>query len=197
VSVALDGVIRHHPKAELGPVGWIAGEEMAYTEWLHQGSRLGLAGRSAGWWVGDWVRYGSARYGSKYAAAARVTGYDRQTLMNMVYVATRFEISRRREKLSWSHHSELAALEVDGQERWLNRALAERMNVRDLRDALTAAEQPLGGSSPRRRAARSKRAGGALEHVAMESHDLKHASSADSEAERAVVCPHCGHPFVP
>ena len=38
--------------------------------------------------------------------------------MNMVYVASRFEVSRRREMLSWSHHAALAALDRDGQELW-------------------------------------------------------------------------------
>ena len=53
--------------------------------------------------------------------------------MNMVYVATRFEAERRRERLSWSHHAELAALEPDDQEQWLTRAEEQRLSVRDLR----------------------------------------------------------------
>ena len=44
-------------------------------------------------------------YGERYELAAKVTGYDAQTLMNMFYVASRFEISRRREKLSFSRHA--------------------------------------------------------------------------------------------
>ena len=90
----------------------MAAGELAHDDWLRQGGRLGV-GRpgAAGWWIGDWVRYGAATYGQRYAVATRVTGYNDQTLMNMVYVATRFEISRRRENLSWSHHAELAALD--------------------------------------------------------------------------------------
>jgi hypothetical protein len=178
--------------AELGPVGWTAGADLSYDEWLRQGSRLGLAGRSAAWWIGDWVRYGTARYGSKYAAATRVTGYDRQTLMNMVYVSTRFQISRRRENLSWSHHAELAALDLEDQERWLNRATADRLSVRDLRQELLSVKQPPGRSNGRRAAppngkpsARSPTADrGSV------------AASANAAAERMVVCPHCRHQFV-
>jgi hypothetical protein len=73
--------------------------------------------------------------------AARITGYDDQTLMNMVYVATRFEVSRRREKLSWSHHAEVAALDREEQEWWLDRAGAGRLTVRGLRDELSCARQ--------------------------------------------------------
>src|ERR1700722_16757964 len=103
--------LRALPPAQSSPlewssIGWPAGAELGYEEALREGTRLGLAGRSAAWWIGDWVHYGSSRYGTKYALAARVTGYDRQTLMNMVYVASRFEFSRRRENLSFSHHAE-------------------------------------------------------------------------------------------
>ena len=130
----------------------MANAELTYEDWLRQGSKLGLAGRNAAWWIGDWLRYGTRRYGSKYAAAARTTSYDRQTLMNMVYVATRFEFSRRRENLSWSHHAELAALAVADQDRWLDRAAAERFSVRDLREMLLSSKQPAGRASARRTA---------------------------------------------
>jgi hypothetical protein len=35
------------------------------------------------------VRYGTARWGEKYAEAARVTGYDVASLRNMAWVASR------------------------------------------------------------------------------------------------------------
>ena len=159
------------PQAELSAVSWMAHAELEYAEWLRQGSRLGLAGRSAAWWVGDWVRYGTARYGEKYAAAARVTGYDRQTLMNMVYVASKFEFSRRRENLSWRHHAELAPLRVDEQERWLEHAASERLSVRDLREELAAVQ----AVSPAARRVSAKQ----------------------PPSERTVICPHCGEQFTP
>jgi hypothetical protein len=188
VTVALTNrATAHASQAELSPVGWSAGAELAYDEWLHQGARLGLAGRSAAWWIGDWVRYGTARYGSKYAGATRVTGYDRQTLMNMVYVATRFQISRRRENLSWSHHAELAARDIEEQERWLNHATAERLSVRDLRDLLQPDRRPAARSSSRRGAALSKKPPASTP---------ERAPVNDRSHERVVVCPHCGHRFV-
>jgi hypothetical protein len=199
MTVVLDRAAVHAQHTELTPVSWFPGTELAYDEWLRQGARLGLAGRSAGWWIGDWVRYGTARYGSKYTAAARVTGYDRQTMMNMVYVATRFEFSRRRENLSWSHHAELAALAVDEQDRWLSRALEQRLSVRDLRELLLADERPRGRSRSRRDAARGGAASAsALEQVpgGSRSQAPEAAPSGDGAAERAVVCPHCGHQFV-
>jgi hypothetical protein len=197
VSVALNRASNRLPPTELTPVAWLARSELAYDEWLRHGSRLGVAGRGAAWWVGDWVRYGTARYGSKYAAASRVTGYDRQTLMNMVYVATRFELSRRRENLSWSHHAEVAAFEIDEQERWLERASEERFSVRDLRDALLAVRQPAARARTRRKTQASQRAS-ALQMDAAEARrrDLKLLPPSKAAGQK-VVCPHCGHSFAP
>ena len=122
---------------------------MSYPEWLRLGRRIGTIGRVSAWWLGDWLRYGEGRFGSRYAVGARVTGYDTQTLMNMVYVATRFPVSRRRETLSWSHHAAVAALDRDEQERWLNRALALGLSVRRLRAELAAVRRPRDPTTPR------------------------------------------------
>lgn len=200
-ALAIDGADtnarRGVRQAELTPVAWAVGGELAYKDWVRHGSRLGVAGRSAGWWIGDWLRYGAARYGSKYALAARVTGYDHQTLMNMVYVATRFQISRRRENLSWSHHAELAPLDLEEQDRWLERATAQRLTVRDLRHEVCSAKRLIGaaqhkGASPIEKACVP--AQGRAPDVTL-SRDLDADLSRNGEAGRAVTCPQCGHQF--
>ena len=118
------------------PVSWQPGHAISLSQWVADGQRLGAIGRGVNWWLGDWLRFGNAKFGERYVRASRITGYDVQTLMNMVYVASRFEAGRRRERLSWSHHAELAALEPDDQEQWLTRAEEERLSVRDLRGEL-------------------------------------------------------------
>jgi hypothetical protein len=123
-------------RARRTPVAWLAHVELTQDEWLAQGVPLGVASRSSNWWLGDWVRFGKNRYGAKYEEAAEVTGYDVQTLTNMVYVASRFEFSRRRENLSWSVHAELAALEQDEQDYWLGLAASTPLSVRALRAQL-------------------------------------------------------------
>jgi hypothetical protein len=186
------------PQPELTRVGWLADTELSYEDWLRQGSRLGLAGRNAAWWVGDWVRYGTARYGSKYTAAARTTGYDRQTLMNMVYVATRYEVSRRRENLSWSHHAELAALHVEDQERWLDRASADRLTVRDLRELRVSIKSSAGGHGARGAATvGSEPRDTALTEVpnSSVSQSPQVEPSDHAARDRQVVCPECSHRF--
>jgi hypothetical protein len=154
--------------AALTPVSWEPREGLSFEDWVGHGRRLGATARAVGWWIGDWVRFGNVRYGERYSRAARITGYDAQTLMNMAWVASRFEISRRREKLSWSHHAELVALDDDDQEAWLDAAEANRMSVRSLREELRRA----------RKAARDAPPGS--ERVA---------------GPGALVCPECGHTF--
>jgi hypothetical protein len=117
---------------------WFMHGQLSLRDWLGYGRRLGTIGRSVNWWIGDWLRYGNTCYGERYARAARATGYDTQSLMNMVYVASKFDPSRRRDSLSWSHHAELAALDEPDQERWLALAATHRMSVHSLRLELRA-----------------------------------------------------------
>jgi len=110
-------------------------------EWAEVGRRLGSVGRNIQWLIGDWIAYGNERFGERYSRAANITGYDTQTLMNMVYVATHFPASRRRENLSWSHHEALAALDHEEQERWLDQVDRHRWSVSDLRTMLRMARK--------------------------------------------------------
>jgi hypothetical protein len=117
---------------------------MDHPQWVAVGRRLGGISRSNQWWLGDWLRYGNAKWGEKYAEASRITGYDVRSLTNMASLAACFEISRRRDNLSWSHHAVVAALDPDEQDRWLDMAAAERLSVADLRTELRAVERRRG-----------------------------------------------------
>ncbi len=160
------------PAAERSPralskVAWRPQSDLGQSEWLATGRRLGTIGRCSQWWIGDWVRYGAARWGERYAEAARVTGYDVASLRNMAWVASQFDVSLRSDKLTWSHHVLLAPLEPEQQQDWLERALKERLSVADLRLELRSARSGEG-----RPGATSRRGP---------------AAHADG------VCPHCGH----
>lgn len=126
---------------QLTHVSWTAPTAMSFEQWVFQGRRLGAIGRGVGWWIGDWLRFGNARYGEKYVRASKITGYDVQTLMNMVYVASAVDPSRRRERLSWSHHAEVASLPPEEQDRWLARVEENRFSVHDLRMLLREARR--------------------------------------------------------
>jgi len=154
--------------SRISPVAWIPVADMDFAQWATAGRRLAAMGRCGQWGIGDWIRYGNSKFGERYAWASRVTGYDIQTLMNMVYVASRIDISRRRENLSWSHHETVASLDHDEQEQWLDRVDADRLSVADLRGEL-------------RRVRRAARGEGSQEHA-----------EDSAAAERTVICPHCG-----
>ncbi|HXR30983.1 MAG TPA: hypothetical protein VN752_07570 [Solirubrobacterales bacterium] len=158
-------IARRAPGA-ISKVAWQPDGDLGQPEWLLTGRRLGAIGRCSQWWIGDWVRYGTARWGERYAEAARVTGYDAASLRNMAWVASRFDLSLRSDKLSWSHHVLLAPLEAEEQSRWLGRALRERLSVADLRLELRCARGETGAA---------------------------HEGVAAERKAQTPVCPHCGH----
>jgi hypothetical protein len=152
----------------LSRIAWAPQGDLSHADWLATGRRLGAIGRCSQWWIGDWIRYGTSRWGEKYAEAARVTGYDVASLRNMAWVASRFDLSLRNDKLTWSHHVLLAPLDADAQGKWLRRASEERLSVADLRLEL-----------------RASRAGGGK--------SSRNAAVATRDRGDIAVCPHCGH----
>jgi hypothetical protein len=174
--------------SELSHVMWRPRGDLEFAQWEQQGRWLGTVGRGCGWWIGDWLRYGNARYGQKYRAAAAITGYDVQSLMNMAYVASRVDPSRRREGLSFSHHAELAALAPQEQERWLDRIEEHGLSVHVLRRALRPQEAARSGSV---------RVGEPSSSQQVPSPPRDTLAQATGESGKAVangsVCPNCGY----
>jgi len=140
-----------------------ASAEMDRRDWVIAGRRLGNIGRCNQWWIGDWIRYGTARWGERYSEAARITGYDPRSLANMASVAASFPPSRRRDNLTWSHHSAVASLPDGEQEKWLDFATTARLSVADLRIEI---------KSRQRATSRDAEEKAARHHI-------------------AVICPHC------
>jgi hypothetical protein len=173
-------------------LGWEAPEKLDRPGWLAAGTSLAEFGRVSNWWVGDWIRYGNTRWGEKYVEAARLTGLDAKTLRNIAYVASRFDLSRRRDKLTWTHHAEVAALLPEQQEDWLDRALALRLSPGDLRVELRAAQRVHALADV---SAAEAPSGGAHEKwevdVNVSEGGVGDGEGTDDAAE-AVACPHCG-----
>jgi hypothetical protein len=124
---------RDGPVSTIRNVIWMPNREMDRREWAAAGRQLGEITRCNQWWVGDWLCYGSKRWGEKYVDASRITGYDVSSLRNMAWIASRFVPSRRRETLSWSHHVVVAPLEPQFQDEWLEVCISRRLSVADLR----------------------------------------------------------------
>jgi hypothetical protein len=152
----------------ISKVAWVPAADLGQAEWLSTGRRLGAIGRCSQWWIGDWIRFGTARWGEKYTEAARVTGYDVASLRNMAWVAAQFDPSLRSDKLSWSHHVLLAPLAEDEQRRWIAQAVEQRLSVADLRLELRARR-----------------------HRDLE--EERESAGVGRPREGVGVCPHCGH----
>lgn len=111
--------------------------ESDYESWLQVGHFLTKASESLMWWVGDWLNYGEKRYGETYEQAIEATGLDYQTLKNAKWLSGLFELSLRKDNLSFSHHLLVAALPISQRQRLLDKADSEGWSVRDLRAKLT------------------------------------------------------------
>ena len=116
--------------------GLVLPDDMPFELWAGVGAQLLAADRSVQWWLGDWLAYGERWYGETYTQAVDLTGRDYQSLANMTYVSKQVDFSRRREKLSWSHHAEVAPFEPDEQDTWLELAESEAWTRSELRQAI-------------------------------------------------------------
>jgi len=115
------------------PIGLRLPASLTFERWQALGRRIGSITSASAWWIGDWAFYGEGNYGEKYKQAIAVTGLDHQTLRNYAWVARRFDLSRRRDKLSFGHHAELAALPEREQDQWLDQAEGSRWSRNELR----------------------------------------------------------------
>jgi hypothetical protein len=148
---------------------WEPQGELDRPGWVEAGRKLGAFGRGGQWWVGDWLVYGTFRWGKKYTEAARITGYDVGSLRNMAWMASQFPPERRRVALTWCHHAAVAGMSVDEQDRWLDLVSAQRLTVADLRLALRA------------------------ERASAEEAESSSATTAvPCDPVAQIICPHCG-----
>jgi hypothetical protein len=115
---------------------------LSFDAWAGVGTRLGRISNASSWWLGDWLLYGERTYGKRYTEALAVTQLDYQTLRNYAWVSRRFEPSRRRERVSFQHHAELAALPEADQDLWLQRCQRLGWSRNELRRQMRVAGRP-------------------------------------------------------
>lgn len=112
------------------------------TEWRRLGQQIHVISDSSAWWLGDWLIYGQDNYPDRYKRAAAETSLDYQTLRNYAWVARKIAPARRREKLSFQHHAEVAGLPAEEQDRWLGQAEAARWTRNQLRKRIRDGRHP-------------------------------------------------------
>jgi hypothetical protein len=119
---------------------------VGFEAWVALGCRISGIASACAWCLGDWVVYGEQTFGRRYKTALATTSLDYQTLRNYAWVARRFEMSRRRDTLSFQHHAEVAALPEPRQDLWLLRAERSRWSRNELRRRLSAERRTTHGS---------------------------------------------------
>lgn len=114
--------------------------DLTFEEWEGLGEKLFRFQKSWQWWVGDWINYGEKKWGETYKAAVQVTGKAGGSLRNIASVCGKFDLSRRRDNLTFKHHAEVQSLEPDQQDELLDKAATEGLPTRKLRGLVAAAK---------------------------------------------------------
>jgi hypothetical protein len=117
---------------------------LSLNEWRRIGHHINVIYDSSAWWLGDWLVYGQLNYPSRYRDVIAETSLDYQTLRNYAWVARRFPPKRRRERLSFQHHAEVASMADGEQDRWLDRAERDRMTRNELRSRIRSERDEAG-----------------------------------------------------
>lgn len=95
---------------------------LSFEGWERAGEQISRIVSSSAWCLGDWIVVGQSRFTDRYKLVIEAVGLDYQTVRNYAWVARRFELSRRRDTLSFQHHAEVASLPPEEQDYWLDRA---------------------------------------------------------------------------
>ena len=109
-------------------------KDLSYAEWEQVGFKLANFGRSMQWWLGDWINYGSKKYGETYKAAIQATGLTYNTVIKFSSLCTEFELKRRRFNLAFQHHMEVWGLEKNDQDELLDIAERDGLSCAKLRE---------------------------------------------------------------
>jgi hypothetical protein len=128
--------------ARVTPQGLQLAEGLPFEAWAGMGRKIIGLSNACAWCLGDWLIYGEQAYGQRYKLALETTALDYQTLRNYAWVARRYDVSRRRDTMSFQHHAEVASLPEPDQELWLNRAERARWSRNELRRRVHASRRP-------------------------------------------------------
>ncbi|WP_370664602.1 LmbU family transcriptional regulator [Streptomyces sp. IBSBF 2507] len=109
---------------------------LSFETWERAGSQLAGIVDSSAWWLGDWLVYGKDNYADRYQLGIRAAGLKYQTLRNYAWVSRRFKLVRRRHRLTFQHHAEVASLPQEEQEHWLDRAEKMGWTTKQLRNSI-------------------------------------------------------------
>lgn len=117
-------------------ISLVLDENVGFDVWEEIGKNLRNIEGSIQFWVGDWINQGEQKFGEKYLQAFDATDKDNGTLRNIAWVCRNVDLSRRNDKVSFTHHVEVARLEPRAQVKWLKIAHEENLSVKELRESI-------------------------------------------------------------
>lgn len=98
---------------ECSPTWYRLPENLNVHQWRAVGEQLVSVEKSIMWWIGDWWIYGEQKYGERASIVKDWAGPTFETCQNAGSVCRKFETSRRREVLGFTHHTEVASLPAE------------------------------------------------------------------------------------
>lgn len=148
------------PLAERGQLtltGWRLPADLTAREWEQAGDVLSKVDQGRQWWLGDWWNAG-AEYGDRKECCERLE-IDYGGTANCAMVCKAFNFSRRREKLTFTHHAEVCVIDDPAvQDRMLDWCLeplgqgqAKPRSTRELREQVRAYLDEQGWSKEERK----------------------------------------------
>ena len=117
---------------KLDEVSLVIPDGMAFEQVESMLMGLKVVSDSIRFWLGDLLVYSERNYGEKYAQLVDATDYSYQGLCDMMWVANSVAPNVRRKELTWSHHREVAKLDMNRQVEYLETAVKMKMSVADL-----------------------------------------------------------------
>lgn len=133
---------------DVTPTSWQPSGPMTFDEWMAAGRTLQQIDASINFWLGDWILYGEAKWGERYAQAIEVTGWRYDRLARAKWVASKCPSWLRSQNLSWTCHLNVAHLPPGEQKEWLDKAEADGLSSAELKQAIKAASLPPPTSTP-------------------------------------------------
>lgn len=109
--------------------------DITQAEWMKVFKSLKTIEGCVQFWIGDALAYRQQRWGM-YDDIAEEVGIDKGTLSNIKAVAEKIEKPLRNGNLSFAHHQQVAYLPPEKQEHFLQKAVDEKLSVRDLREEI-------------------------------------------------------------
>lgn len=122
---------------------YLTDPDISYDKLEAVGALLGRMHQSLRFAIGDWLRLMEERFPHKWSQAAEVLQISEEGMREYLRVSEKVPRSIRRERLSWSHHRAVAALETPEQREWLDRAETENLSHHQLRDKLRQDPPPV------------------------------------------------------